>query len=413
MEVVMRRNSFQVVAIILSLCLIGSFVGVGYSFAADTIKIGLVADITGIANAIYKGQKAGMELFIEEANAKGGVLGKKLELIIRDAQLKPDVGANAARELILSEKCDFLFGGTSTGVGLALTKVAQEFKKIICFHTCNGEGLTTTDFQPYMYQVVPNTGIEGRGIALALSKKPYKRYSFIGPDYAYGHSQWDAFQKDLKKLKPDVEILDAVWVKVGETNYSPYIPTLMSKKPEIVYSSLWGGGLSSFIKQAKPFGIFKNASVTSIYDLTMLKASGLEMPEGLLGYTRCAFYAVDTPEMKAFAKKFHEKYNEWPDDWAIFCYDGLTVLTDAIKKANSTDSDQLVKIIPGMHYKSLTGDRYIRAEDHQANVGIYVGYTGKDPRFKDFLILKDVEEVPAEKVWLPVEEVKKLQAGKK
>ena len=108
-----------------------------------------------------------------------------MELFIRDAQLKPDVGANAARELILSEKCDFLFGGTSTGVGLALTKVAQEFKKIVCFHTCNGEALTTTDFQPYMYQVVPNTGIEGRGIALALSQKPYKRYSFIGPDYAY------------------------------------------------------------------------------------------------------------------------------------------------------------------------------------------------------------------------------------
>ena len=211
-----------------------------------------------------------------------------------------------------------------------------------------------------------------------LSKKPYKRYSFIGPDYAYGHSQWEAFQKDLKKLKPDVEILDAVWVKVGETNYSPYIPTLMSKKPEIVYSSLWGGGLSSFIKQAKPFGIFKNSSVTSIYDLTMLKASGLDMPEGLLGYTRCAFYAVDTPEMKAFAKKFHEKYNEWPDDWAIFCYDGLTVLTDAIKKANSTDSDQLVKIIPGMHYKSLTGDRYIRAEDHQANVGFTSAIQAED-----------------------------------
>ncbi|MCX5873917.1 MAG: ABC transporter substrate-binding protein [Deltaproteobacteria bacterium] len=409
----MGRKSLKVVAIVLALLLTGALLTTGSSFAGDTIKIGLVADITGIANAIYKGQKAGMELFIEEVNAKGGVLGKKLELVTRDAQLKPDVGANAARELILSEKCDFLFGGTSTGVGLALTRIAHEFKKIICFHTCNGEALTTTDFQPYMFQVVPNTGIEGRGIALFLSQKPYKRYSFIGPDYSYGHTQWNAFKEDLTKLKPDVEILDAVWVKVGEPNYVSYIPSLMANNPEIIYSSLWGGGLSSFIKQAKPYGLFKKSSVTSLYDLTMLKACGLEMPEGLLGYTRCPFYAVDTPEMKAFAKKFYEKYEEWPDDWAIFCYDGLTVLTDAIRKANSTDSDQLVKVIEGLHYKSLTGDRYIRPEDHQANVGIYVGYTGKDPRFKEFLILKDVEEVPAEKVWLPVEEVKKLQAGKK
>lgn len=385
----------------------------GKSCASDTIRIGFIADISGIGAAIYKGQKAGMDLFIEEINTAGGVLGKKLELVVRDAQLKPDIGATMARELILSEKCDFLMGGTSSGVALAATKVANEFKKIICFHTSNGEALTTTDFQPYMYQVVPNTGIEGRGIALFLSQKPYKRYGYIGPDYTYAHTQWESFKKDLTKLNPNVEILEPVWVKLGETNYSPYIPNLMAKNAEIIYSSLWGGGLSSFVKQAKPYGLFKKSSVTSIFDLTMLKATATEMPEGLLGYTRCPFYAVDTPQMKEFARKYREKFKEWPDDWAIFAYDGLTVLTDAIKKANSADSDQVVKALEGLHYKSLTGERYIRPEDHQANMGIYVGYTGKDPKFPDFLILKDVVEVPAEKVWLSVAEVKQLQPQKK
>ena len=78
-------------------------------------------------------------MFIEEANAAGGVLGKKLELVVRDAQLKPDIGANMARELILSEKCDFLIGPTSSAVALAVTKVAKEFKKIVFFHTSNAE----------------------------------------------------------------------------------------------------------------------------------------------------------------------------------------------------------------------------------------------------------------------------------
>ena len=130
-------------------------------------------------------------MFIEETNAKGGFLGKKLELVIRDSQLKPDVGATVARELILNEKCEFLIGPTSSAVALAATKVAKEFKKIIFFHTSNTEKLTTTDWHPYMFQVVPNTGIEARGIALYLSKKPYKKYSYIGPDYAYGHDQWN------------------------------------------------------------------------------------------------------------------------------------------------------------------------------------------------------------------------------
>ena len=74
---------------------------------------------------------------------------------------------------------------------------------------------------------------------------------------------------------------------------------------------------------------------------------------------------------------------------------------------------KVVKAIEGMHFKSLRGDRYIRAEDHMMNAGIYVGTSGKDPNYKDFLILKDVKEVPAEKAWLSVEEVKKLQAGGK
>jgi branched-chain amino acid transport system substrate-binding protein len=409
----MRSTYLRVTTIVLALLLMGGFASTDRCSAADTIRLGFVADVSGIGATFYKSQKAGIDLFIEEVNASGGVLGKKLELVVRDAQLKPDVGATMARELILSEKCDFLIGPTSSAVALALTKVAKEFKKIVYFHTSNTEALTTTDFQPYMFQVVPNTGIEARGCALFLSEKPYKRYGYIGFDYAYGHTQWDSFKEELLKKKPDVDIQAVVWVKVQETNFSPFIPTLMAKKPEVIFSSLWGGGLSSFVKQATPYGLFKQATLTSLFDLDMLRATGKDMPEGLMGYARCPFYAVDNPQMKAFVKKYHDKYKEWPADWAIMAYDGLIALTDAIKKANSTDSDQVVKAIEGLQFKSLRGDRYIRAEDHMMNAGIYVGTSGKDPNYKEFLILKDVKEVPADKVWLSVEEVKKLQSGGK
>lgn len=381
--------------------------------AQDKIRLGFVADVGGIAASFYKSQKQAIDMFIEETNAAGGVLGKKLEVVVRDSQLKPDIGSNMARELILSEKCDFLIGPTSSAVALAITKVAQEFKKIVYFHTSNTEALTSTDFQPYMFQVVPNTGIEARGIAEFLSKKPYKRYGYIGYDYAYGHTQWDAFEAKLKQLKPDAEIVQVVWVKVGESNFSPYVPTLVAKNPEVVFSSLWGGGLASFIKQAQPYGLLKTASVTSLFDLDMLRAIGKDMPEGQLGYARAAFYAIDSPEMKAFIPKYYEKYKEWPADWAIMAYDGLIALTEAVKKAGSLESDKVVKALEGLKFKSLRGERYIRPEDHMMNAGIYVGYTVKDPKYKDFLIMKDVVEVPAEKVWLSVDELNKMRAEKK
>ncbi len=405
----MKIRYLEGLVVVCSLALVLSLFGTQPVGAAETIKLGWTADMPGIGATFYKSQKAAIEMFIEEVNSAGGLLGKKLELAIRDSALKPDVGATMARELILQEKIDFLIGPTSSGVAKAVTNVAKEFKKVVYFHTSNTEDLTTVDFHPYMFQVVPNTGIEGRGIALYLSKKPFKRYCFIGPDYAYAHTQWEAFQKDLKALKPDAEILEAVWTKLGETNYAPFIPTLMAKNPDVIYTNLWGGGLSSFIKQAAPYGLFKKASITSLFDLDMLRATGMDMPEGLLGYSRAPFYAINTEAIKEFNEKFFKKYQEWPSDWAIMAYDGLLALSEAVKKANSIDSDKVSKALEGMHWKSLRGDRFIRAEDHMANVGIYVGYSAKDPRFKDFLILKDVEEVPAEKVWLPVEEVKKRQ----
>jgi branched-chain amino acid transport system substrate-binding protein len=400
----MKSRFFTVLIALLSVTIIAPAVQ-----AADTIRIGWTADMPGVGATFYDSQKKALDLFFEETNAAGGVLGKKLELIIRDSKLMPDVGATEARELILSEKCEFLIGPTSSGVALAVTKVAKEFKKIIYFHTSNTEKLTTTDYQPYMFQVVPNTGIEGRGIAMFIAKSPYKRISFIGPDYAYGHTQWDSFKEYLKKLKPDIQILNAVWPKQGESDFAPYIPALMAENPEVIYTNLWGGNLSSFIKQAKPYGLFKKASITSLYDLDLLRATGMDMPEGLLGYARCPFYAIDVIDMKTFVKKYHDKYGEWPSDWACMAYDGMLALTTAIKKAKSAESIDVVKVLPGLKWDSLRGPRYLRDVDHQADVGIYVGYTGKDPKYDKFLILKKVVEVPAPDVWMPAAEVKELQ----
>jgi branched-chain amino acid transport system substrate-binding protein len=108
--------------------------------------------------------------------------------------------------------------------------------------------------------------------------------------------------------------------------------------------------------------------------------------------------------------KFSKKFNDWPADWAIMAYDGLLALKKAVDIAGSTDSEKVSKALDGLKWTSLRGERYIRAEDHMANVGIYVGVTAKDPKFKDFLVLKDVVEVPAEKVWMSVDEIKALRA---
>jgi branched-chain amino acid transport system substrate-binding protein len=389
------------------------FVEADDTFAGDTIRLGFIADATGVGESWYKSQRAGIDLFIEETNASGGVLGKKLELIVRDSALKPDLGAAAAEDLILNENCDFLIGPTSSGVALPVSRVARKYKKIVMFSISNTEDLTTKDFQPYMLQVVPNTGIESRGLAQFFAYRKYKRFSYLGPDYEYARNWWSNFKSSLTKQKPDVQILSEQWIKLGDTDFSRNVPAIMADKPEIVITNLWGESLAKFMRQAKAAGLLDTASVTSLFDLDMLRSMGLDMPEGVLGYARCPFYAIREYRMKQFADRFYAKYHQWPADWAIMAYDGLSALTEAIKKANSTDSDRVAKALEGLSFKSLRGARYIRAEDHMADVGVYVGWTAKDPRYEGFLIMKNVTEVPAEEAWLPVEQVKKLQTQKR
>ena len=406
------RHKYGLIALIVLAITAVLWADSSYAPAGDTIKLGFVADATGAGAPWYKSQKAGIDLFIEETNAAGGILGKKLELVVRDSALNPDKGEAAAEDLILKDKCDFLLGPSSSGVALRVTKVAKKYKKIVMFHSCNSESLTTTDFQPYMFQVVPNTGIESRGIAQFYSLRPYKRFSYIGPDYDYARNWWSNFKSAITKAKPDVQLLSETWVKLGETDFSAYIPALIRDKPEIVVTNLWGDSLEKFIRQVQPTGLLEKASLTSLCDLELLKSMGKDMPEGMLGYTRCAFYSGRDRKMKDFVDKFYAKYQDWPACWATMVYDGLIALTEAIKKAGTLDSDKIVHALEGMPYRSLRGYRYIRTEDHMADVGVYVGWTGKDSRFDKFLVLKNVAVVPAEQVWLPVEEVKKLQSGK-
>lgn len=377
--------------------------------AAETIRLGFVADATGAGEPWYKSQKAGIDMFIDEINAEGGILGRKLELIVRDSALKPDLGEAAAEELITKEKCDFLLGPSSSGVAELVTKVARKYKKIVIFFACNSEQLTTAYFQPYMFQVVPNTGIEARGLAQFFAQRDFKRFSYLGPDYNYARNWLENFKTTLTKLKPDVRFLSETWVKLGDKDFSKNIPALVAENPEIVVTNLWGKSLEEFIHQAKPSGLFNRASLTSLFDLELLKSMGNDMPEGLIGYSRCPPYAINQRKMKEFVEKFHSKYQDWPACWAAMAYDGLLALTEAIKKAGTIDSDKVVQKIEGAHWQSLRGDRYVRAEDHMADVSVYVGTTGKDSRFPNFLILKGVTAVPAEMVWLPVDEAKKLQ----
>jgi len=375
------------------------------------IKIGVVGGLSGAAASIGQAWADAIKMGADEINAGGGILGRKVALSIRDTEFKVDVGVREAKDLVLREKVDFLLGAISSGVSLAIsTSVSKENKIIQLSAVANTHRQTVELFQRYYFQVVPHTFMEGRAAAMVAAKQPaWKSYYTIGYDYEFGRMQGGAFVETIKKLRPDVKIIGQHWPPVGETDYTPYITSILAAKPDVVYSNLFEAGLGAFVKQALPYGFFQKVKFISFADVSSMMAVP-EMPEGVLGYTRGEFYCENTPEMKKFTESFRQRYKYYPVSYAVMGYDSLHVLKKAIEKARSTETEAVLKALEGLSYDSLRGTFTIRAFDHQADVPEYVGWTMKDPKYP-FVILKDIVKVPGSQITFTEDDVNHMRAA--
>ena len=369
------------------------------AFAQKTIKVGVPLPLSGPAALFGEPASKGAQMFVEEINAKGGVLGKKFELIIRDSKADANEAVRIAREMILKENVDFLVGTLTSAEGPAVSVVAKENKIVFIAPIPKTDQLTAADkLHPYVFRVAANTTMEGRSVAEIMAKWPVTKIATIGFDYAYGQDVTKAFVDHIKKLKPSVQIVDQQWPKIGEQDYNPFINAQMAKKPEAVFSSIWGGHFVTFSKQAKALGYFDAIKYNFVGggeagSPETTKSMGADYPVGIWGNSYDAFYWNEGPVHREYTERL-SKYlkDDHPSSWAIQGYIGMQFLTEAIKKAGSTDSDKVSKALTGLSVDTPVGKLTIREKDHQANRGQLYGKTVMDSKY-GFPIMKPVEYV--------------------
>jgi branched-chain amino acid transport system substrate-binding protein len=387
----MRRRTFLTLLLTLAIAL---------PFSADAqkpIKVGFPMIMSGPGALFGEPASKGAQMFVEETNAKGGVLGRKLELIIRDTKGNPDEAVRVSRELILKDNVDFLVGTLTSAEGPAVSVVAKENKVVFIAPIPKTDQLTAPDkLHPYVFRVSANTTMEGRSAAEIVAKWNVTRVATISPDYAYGQDVTKSFVEHLKKVAPKMEIVDQQWPKLGEGDYTPFINAQMAKKPDAVFSSLWGGHFLTFAKQAKPLGYFDAVkynvmAVGEAGSPESTKTMGADYPVGIWGNSYDAFYWDDAPAAhKDFVARLRKYTNDdHPSSWPIQGYLGMQFLAEGIKKAGSTDSDKVAKALLGLTIDSPIGKQTIREKDHQANRGQLYGKTVKDPKYP-FAIMKPV-----------------------
>jgi branched-chain amino acid transport system substrate-binding protein len=357
--------------------------------AQKPIRIGYPVILSGPGALIGEPSLKGAQMFVEEQNAKGGVLGRKLELVVRDTKGNADEAVRVARDLILRENVDFLVGTLTSAEGPAVSPVAKENKIVFVVPVVKTDQLTApANLHPYIFRTASNTTIEGRTAAEILAKWKVRKVATMSQDYAFGHDVTRAFVTHLKKLRPDIEIVDQQWPKLGETDYTPFINAQMAKKPEAVFSSLWGGHFVTFVKQAKPLRYFEavNFNVVAAGEagaIETAKAMGDDYPYGVTANAYDAFNWTDGPaahgdyiqRLRKFLKEEH------PSSWPITGYIGMQVLTAAIQKAGSTDSARVAKVMRDLTVDTPIGKQIIRAKDQQANRAQFWGKMTKDPKY--------------------------------
>lgn len=358
--------------------------------AANPIKVGMPMVLSGPGALFGEPTLKGAQMLVDEVNAKGGVLGRKLELISRDSKGNPDDAVRVAREMILKDNVDFLVGTFTAAEGPAVSPIAKENKIVFIAPVSKPYQLMAPEnIHPYVFRTASTTAIEGSSAAELIAKLKVKRVATMSPDYTYGQEVTAAFVKHLKKIKPDMEIVDQQWPKLGEADYTPFINAQLSKRPEALFTSLWGGHFVTFIKQAKPLGFLSTIKPEFIVaggeagSIESAKAIGADYPLGIWGNAYDVFNWDDGPAIhKDFVERVKKYTNtEYPSSWPTVGYIAMQVLVEGIKKANSAKSDDVAKALLGLTVETPIGKQTISAKNHSANRGQFWGKMVKDPRY--------------------------------
>ncbi len=387
--------------------------GAAPALAAKPIKVGIVDTYSGPPSTYTNDVRDGFKLVVDEVNAKGGVLGRKIEFTTRDDKFKVDLALAAAKELIMREEVDILMGTINSAGAMAISDLVKN-EKIPFFATFSKtDKLSGEKGHRYVFQITENTALAGKAGAAGLAKQKFVKYWIAGDDYEYGHALAEGVWNNLKKLKPEAQLLGQTWWKVGEPDFTPYITSILAAQPDAVIIATGGASCVPFLKAAKATGFNDKVPffMHTATELSTLKPLGLDAPENVIGSSNYFFYYPKSAANQAFVEAFKKAYNREPKVGALYGWLTARYIVDGFNKAGKVDKEKLIDAIEGMTVDSPVGPVTLRAYDHQAMLPMFMGVTKKEPGY-DFLVADKIVTISAEEAAPTVEEIKALRGGK-
>jgi len=377
----------------ITLMLAFSLVFCASAVAADTIKIGCILPLTGPYAALGDDQQKGAELAADFYNSQGGVLGKKVEILVRDSQLNGGVALRKAKELVFEQKVDFIAGSLSG----AVSKVINEFSaknKIIYMGFPQSDMVTGKDINKYGFSGMVSPYM----CAMAISKYAFenlgKKWYSLTADYRWGHRLLQGWlhSSDIYGGK----FLGNTYAPLGTSDFSAFLPKIMAANPDfIVYNNL-GRDQNASLKQASEMGLIgpKKIVCTKTTVLTMKEIYPI-YDENIYGGVDFYWELQDKYDTaKKFVKAFWDKNGRPPRQDGESGYHQIMALLDAVKRAGTTEADAVVKALEDGKYAFTKGEEYYQKCNHQrAESQIILRGLGK--KAKDWYVAEIIAEIPA------------------
>jgi branched-chain amino acid transport system substrate-binding protein len=342
----------------------------------QSIRIGMVDPLTGAYAAVAQNEVTGAKLAAEEINAKGGILGRQIELLVEDSANDVGTGVQKARKLIERDNVSFLIGDVNSGVAQAISQVSNE-KRIL--HIVSGghtDTITGKDCKWNVFRVCNTTSMEANSVCELLFSKYGKKWHFITPDYAFGHTLEQAATKNLKRLGGTVTGNELT--PLGTTDFSAYLIKARTANPDVILVLVQGSDMVNCLKQIVQFGIDKQVRIAGLQQ--ELESLAAMPPDARIGTWMFEWYwkQPGVPGVEKFVADIRKVNNgKVPTARHWFGYTSVHTLAGVANQEKSTEAMKLAKALGGFELpadvKLQPNKCYYRAGDHQLMTSSFVG----------------------------------------
>ncbi|WP_249659753.1 substrate-binding domain-containing protein [Lysinibacillus fusiformis] len=333
-----------------------------------TIRIGVLASLTGALESYGKQTQRGFDLGIEYAT--GGTMevnGKKIEIIYEDTETKPEVAVQKATKLLEDDQVDFLVGSSSSGDTLAVLPLAEEYEKIMVVEPAVADSITGSEFNEYIFRTGRNSSQDAYAAAAAIAGDGVKIATFA-PDYSFGWDGVNAFKTAAEKL--GAEIVLEEYADPAATDFTSNLQKVMDAKPDYLFV-VWAGANSPW-NQIADLKIQEKGIKISTGAPDIIALQFMNPLVGMKGFS-VYYHTLPQNDVNKWLVEEHQKrFNEVPD---LFTPGGMSAaisIVEALKKSDGdADANKLIDVMEGMSFETPKGTMTFREEDHQALQSMY------------------------------------------